>query len=219
MGAISKTLMLVAGNAVILAILCNLPVNPFVPGAKPANLTYLADTWLTSLDAEKPLRFKANELWEKTGAVIMAVRRPGCSLCREEALELAGIKFELKLRNIPLYAVVHETLGVEEFAPFLDADGIYLDKERKFYGPQERWMLLSGFMRASVWSNILRNRQKGVEGNLDGEGRLLGGVFVVGPGQQGILLEHREQEFGHLVNVTNVVAAVRKMAKSTPTTS
>ena len=30
---------------------------------------------------------------------------------------------------MPLYAVVHETLGVKEFAPFLEADGIFLDKE------------------------------------------------------------------------------------------
>lgn len=27
--------------------------------------------------------FKAGELWKKNGAVIMAVRRPGCFLCRE----------------------------------------------------------------------------------------------------------------------------------------
>ena len=47
----------------------------------------------------------------------------------QEALELSRIRPELKLRNVPLYAVVHETLGVEEFAPFLEADGIYLDTE------------------------------------------------------------------------------------------
>ena len=47
----------------------------------------------------------------------------------QEALELSRIRPELKLRNVPLYAVVHETLGVEEFAPFLEANGIYLDTE------------------------------------------------------------------------------------------
>lgn len=31
----------------------------------------------------EPRTFKAKELWEKNGAVIMAVRRPGCFLCRE----------------------------------------------------------------------------------------------------------------------------------------
>ena len=38
-------------------------------------------------------------------------------------------------------------------------------------------MLISGFLRASVWSNIVRNWKKGVDGNLEGEGRLLGGRF------------------------------------------
>ena len=33
-----------------------------------------------SLDA---VTFKAKALWEKNGAVIMSVRRPGCFLCRE----------------------------------------------------------------------------------------------------------------------------------------
>ena len=50
-------------------------------------------------------------------------------------------------------------------------------QQRRFYGPQERWMLISGFLRASVWSNIARNWRKGVDGNLEGEGRLLGGTF------------------------------------------
>ncbi|XP_076440496.1 peroxiredoxin-like 2A [Babylonia areolata] len=211
MGGISKTLLGLAGVAVGMGLLCNLPVNPFVPAPLPASLAYLADTQLTTLD-EKPYQFKASQLWEKNGAVIMAVRRPGCSLCREEAMELSSIRAELKLRNVPLYAVVHETLGVEEFSPYLGADGIYLDKERKFYGPQERWMFLSGFLRATVWSNIRRNRNKGVDGNLDGEGRLLGGVFVLGPGEQGILLEHREKEWGDLANLTDIMAAVRKIS-------
>ena len=47
----------------------------------------------------------------------------------QAALELAQIRPELKLRNVPLYAVVHETHGAKEFAPFLEADDIYLDTE------------------------------------------------------------------------------------------
>lgn len=36
-----------------------------------------------TLLSPEPRTFKAKELWEKKGAVIMAVRRPGCFLCRE----------------------------------------------------------------------------------------------------------------------------------------
>lgn len=38
---------------------------------------------LICLFSPEPRTFKAKELWEKNGAVIMAVRRPGCFLCRE----------------------------------------------------------------------------------------------------------------------------------------
>lgn len=42
---------------------------------------------------------------------------------------------------------------------------------------------LLGFLRYSVWKLVFRVRSKGVEGNLVGEGRILGGVFVVGFGE------------------------------------
>lgn len=41
-----------------------------------ASLEYLEETDLQTLD-EDERTFKAKELWEKNGAVIMAVRRPG----------------------------------------------------------------------------------------------------------------------------------------------
>lgn len=47
----------------------------------------------------------------------------------QEALELSKLKAELTLRHVPLYAVVHESLGVEQFSPFFKGDGIFLDAE------------------------------------------------------------------------------------------
>lgn len=211
----STVLKVLGGVALGVAVMCNLPVNPFVTSPQPATLQFLASADLQTIE-DNPRKFKANELWEHTGAVIMVVRRPGCTLCREEALELGQLRPELELRKVPLYGIVHETLGVSEFAPYLNGEGIFLDSERRFYGPQERWMFLSGFLRASVWSNIMRNWKKGVDGNLEGEGRLLGGLFVVGPSKQGILYEYREKEWGDLVNITEIVSAVRKMATTAP---
>lgn len=68
-----------------------------------------------------------------------------------------------------------------------------------------------GFLRLSVWRSFFRAKGKGVEGNFQGEGRLLGGVFVVGPGEQGILLDHKEKEFGDKVELKKVKDAVSKM--------
>ena len=65
-----------------------------------------------------------------------------------------------------------------------------------------------------MWKSFFRARSQGVEGNLVGEGRLLGGVFVVGPGEQGILLDHKEKEFGDKVDLKDVRAAILRMKSS-----
>ena len=39
------------------------------------------------------------------------------------------------------------------------------------------------------------------------------GVFVIGPGDQGILLEHRETEFGDQADLSEIMKAVKKMKK------
>lgn len=41
-------------------------------------------------------------------------------------------------------------------------------------------MLLTGMLRWSVWSNIRRASNKGVEGNLKGDGSLLGSKYNIG---------------------------------------
>lgn len=110
--------------------------------------------------------------------------------------------------------VVHEEKGAKQFQPYLNST-LYLDEQRKFYGPEQRWMSVSGFLRLSVWKSFFRAKGKGVDGNFVGEGRLLGGVFVVGPGEQGILLDHKEKEFGDKVDLQEVKNAVFKIKSST----
>lgn len=63
-----------AGVAAGAALIVN--VSPWLV-AKPqmASLSYLKAGKLQTLDGSK--KFMASELWEKNGAVIMAVRRPG----------------------------------------------------------------------------------------------------------------------------------------------
>ena len=56
--------------------------------------------------------------------------------------------------------------------------------KRNFYGPRERWMLFSMFLRVGVWQSLWRATRRGFMGNLKGEGSVLGGVFVIGPGDQ-----------------------------------
>ncbi|XP_003466137.1 peroxiredoxin-like 2A [Cavia porcellus] len=197
------------GAAALALLLANTDV--FLSKSQEATLEYLEDVDLKTLEKE-PRTFKAKELWEKNGAVIMAVRRPGCFLCREEAADLSSLKPQLDALGVPLYAVVKEQVGteVEDFQPYFKGE-IFLDAQKKFYGPQRRKLLFMGFMRLGVWCNFFRAWNGGFSGNLKGEGVILGGVFVVGSGKQGILLEHREKEFGDKVNPLSVLEAAKKV--------
>ncbi|XP_006811580.2 peroxiredoxin-like 2A [Saccoglossus kowalevskii] len=77
-------------------------------------------------------------------------------------------------------------------------------------------MLWSGFMRPNMWLGLLRAYRRQISGNLEGEGRLLGGVFVVGPGDQGIVYEHRNADFSDQANWDEVVDAVQLIQPTIP---
>jgi len=126
---------------------------------------------------------------------------------------LSKLEPVLTSAGVPLYAVLHETLGAEEFKEFFKGKEIFLDEEKHFYGPKERRMLLLGFLRLDTWINIYKSKQAGTPGNLKGDGTLLGGVFVLGAGDQGILYEHKEGTFGDNVNTTEVMEAVNRIQK------
>ena len=83
--------------------------------------------------------------------------------------------FEAK--GVPLYAVLHETRGAVPFSKYFKGDLLF-DKEKIFFGPEERRTLFMGMLRVGVWSNILRANKKNIEGNLKGDGSLLGGIFI-----------------------------------------
>lgn len=133
-------------------------------------------------------------------------------MCREEASDLSSLKAQLDECGVCLYAVVKENVGseIQLFRPYFSGE-IFLDQQRGFFGPLERWMGVSGILRGGVWMNGWRAYQSGYWGNVKGEGFVLGAVYVIGPQQQGILLEHREMEFGDKVQKSDVLQAVEQI--------
>lgn len=133
-------------------------------------------------------------------------------MCREEAAELSSLKPQLDKLGVPLYAVVKENIDTEvhDFKPHFAGD-VFLDEKQLFYGPTLRKMGGLGFIRLGVWQNFVRAWRSGYQGNMKGEGFILGGVFVIGSGKQGVLLEHREKEFGDKVNNESVLEAAKKI--------
>ena len=63
--------------------------------------------------------------------------------------------------GVSLYAVLHETLGAEEFQPFFPGP-LYLDTEKRFYGPRQRRLGLLGILRLDTYIRVWRSwRQVG----------------------------------------------------------
>uniref|UniRef100_A0A8C7AF88 Peroxiredoxin-like 2A n=1 Tax=Neovison vison TaxID=452646 RepID=A0A8C7AF88_NEOVI len=150
------------------------------------------------------------------GCRTTGVCAPDVPCLLQEAADLSSLKPKLDELGVPLYAVVKEQIRteVQDFQPYFKGE-IFLDEKKRFYGPQRRKMMFMGFVRLGVWYNFFRARNGGFSGNLEGEGFILGGVFVVGSGKQGILLEHREKEFGDKVNPVSVLEAARKIQPQT----
>lgn len=133
-------------------------------------------------------------------------------MCREEAINLSSLKPRFDAHGVTLNAVVKETLGVEDFRPYFKGD-VFLDPEKVFYGPKERWFPVLGVLRFNFIRHVYALSKKNIPGNLKGEGLLLGGVFVIGPGQSGIYYQHHEMEFGDHANLTEVLEAVQRIEK------
>ncbi|KAG5266758.1 hypothetical protein AALO_G00235890 [Alosa alosa] len=163
-----------------------------------------ADIRTTGVTISDEKIVKGKSLWENSGAVIMA-----------EASELSSLKLQLDKLGVPLYAVVKENIKTEiqDFKAFFAGD-VFVDVTKTFYGPVLRHMGFWGLLRIGVWRNCHRAYRKCFSGNLKGEGFILGGVYVIGPEKQGILLEHREKEFGDRVNLLAVLQTARKIKET-----
>ncbi|PIO75835.1 hypothetical protein TELCIR_02102 [Teladorsagia circumcincta] len=199
----------VAGSALLYA---NLPTR-WTLGAAVPSVDYLSKAKLIPIiDDESRIDEKisvlASSLFDKGPTMVMAVRRPGCMFCRKEAAALSSLEPELKAAGIDLVAVVHETKGVNEFKPYFKGD-IYYDKERHFYGPNERWLpLWMGFLRIKTYVNMYKTKKAGFVGNTDGEGRLLGGLYLVSNNE--LIYTHLEKEWGDAANIDEVRDAIKK---------
>uniref|UniRef100_A0AAY5L2T8 Peroxiredoxin-like 2A n=1 Tax=Esox lucius TaxID=8010 RepID=A0AAY5L2T8_ESOLU len=175
----------------------------FLPKSAPSTLEQLESTLLKTTTGDEET-FEARGLWEENGAVYIC-----------EAAGLSSLKPQLDELGVPLYAVVKEDIGTEiqEFRPYFSGE-IFVDEEQAFYGPKPRRMGLGfSLARLGVWQNLLRARKKGYEGNRKGKGLILGGVYVIGAGKNGILLEHREKEFGDKADLPSVLQSAQKTKK------
>jgi len=143
----------------------------------------------------------ASSLWANSPLLLLAVRRPGCQLCRAGASSLLQLKPQLDALGVRLAAVLVEDLPaqVDEFRAHHWPGDLYLDDSAAVYrtlgdGELRRGTLL-GFAASlanpfsATWRNV--RSAKGVEGNFEGDGMTFGGVLVL---RKGGAVEYAFQE-------------------------
>lgn len=131
-----------------------------------------------------------------------------------------------------LIAVAGERLGSEEFLEkyWRSEQGpleLYIDEGKKQLWPimgsgSQGWSGLASYIfGGSVKKNIKRLKERAlaagrasmVPGNLQGtQSTKLGGLWVVGTGEQGILMEHQERTFADVAELDAVRQAVAAIA-------
>uniref|UniRef100_A0A9J7YLJ5 Peroxiredoxin-like 2A n=1 Tax=Cyprinus carpio carpio TaxID=630221 RepID=A0A9J7YLJ5_CYPCA len=175
------------------------------------------DLFLTKPDRTSLDRLVSAELRSTAGD---EVNVKAVSLWEEvcEASDLSSLKPLLDERGVALFAVVKENIAseIQDFRAFFNGE-IFLDQQMCFYGVKRRTMRSLGFARFGVWRNLLQVWRRGYHGNRKGEGFVLGGLYVIGPENQGILLEHHEKEFGDKADLSAVRTAVSRIQNTKET--
>ena len=121
---------------------------------------------------------------------------------------MQNIKPKLIEKRIKLVAILHENLGSDEFIRgFWPNDPIYLDSDKAIFAAissnqsVRKQSILSGILSLDMWKRVSQAKAAGLEGNLEGEGSVLGGIFLIGPGEEGVNWVRLEKSFGD--NATN----------------
>lgn len=181
----------------------------------------LGDAVLKSKDGKE---IKASELWQGGPVLVVCLRRPGCLLCREEAIHLWGERAQFEALGVRLVLVLHEwkEREVEAFSPAYWGGDLYFDEAKAFYatvhgGTVKKGSLLelaNPFGRA--WKNMKRAKQAGnvKDSNLVGDGLTMGGVLLLRQGSGDVAYCFAEETFGDHAPFEELMEASRKVKEA-----
>ena len=176
----------------------------------------------------------AEFLWSQGPAAFFVIRRAGCELCREDALEISNMFAKSKLKGIHLFGIIKEVapivgaltdeeLGVNEFQyEYFNQYPVFIDKEKKFYAYfgnksvlDQKWFTWNPFKLFSAYGALkARLLGKNIKGNLKGEGLLKGGFLIVHP-TRGVVYRH-EEVTGDEMPYVEIFAALKAAVKPPP---
>lgn len=149
----------------------------------------------------------------------MAVRRPGCVLCRAQAQRLWAAREQFEAAGYKVVCIVHEWIEreVKAFTPEYWAGPVYLDTTKQLYkllhGGEVRKGSLAAFLNpfSQAWKNVRAAKKEVKDSNMVGDGVTMGGMIAIAKGGAGVEL-FPELEFGEYPPMEKVLATCRKLA-------
>jgi hypothetical protein len=179
-----------------------------------------ADTLLTDAAGAQS---RAGDLWAAGPVLVVALRRPGCLLCREQAVHLWAERARFAAAGVSLACVLHEwrAAEVEAFAPTYWGGPLFYDEAKAFHAAVHGGRLRRGNVLdllnpfSAAWRAIRRAKEAGrvTDSNLVGDGLTLGGVLVIAKGGA-VVAAFPETTFGDHAPLEELVAAAEKAAKA-----
>lgn len=146
-----------------------------------------------------------------TVSIVFAVRRPGCSSCREHGQQLS--EFATRFKKVALWGIIKETavddIGLLEFYDSYFHHSIYKDDKWQIYNAMGARRisikdLLKGFFRSRS-----RHQAKNIKSTLAGEGWLKGGVLIFD--RTGKLRYAYEETYGEELKLQDLEDAIRTL--------
>ena len=142
-----------------------------------------------------------------------------CVMCRAEAHQLYSRKPIFDALGIQLVAVINEHIDAEvrAFWPRYWGGMVMVDEEREFFkalgqGDLPREGFVTGFLlNATARANYKRATATGVEGNLNGEGTIKGGLFIMRAGNGGVAYQFIERNFGDWAPLDEVMGVCQNI--------
>ena len=166
-------------------------------------------------------RTSLGSLWKDKPAVLLFLRRLGCSICRAYAKEVDT--YRQKFENMGVRVVA---LSFEKYGEGSDSDRSF-EKGRYWTGESysvdkqvyselfKRKGFVDGFYGLLDINKKVMNKVKeqGVSGNFKGDGFQLGGQFVVSKNSE-VIFEHRQKKYGDDAEISELEEAIRKTIAS-----
>ncbi|KAF9427003.1 hypothetical protein BGZ94_005677 [Podila epigama] len=167
------------------------------------------------LDVQPEQTLVAHTIWKEKPTVVIVIRRPGCQFCREEAKNFDSHRKTFEAMGMNMVCIVHEKEGSDVFQKDFWHGKVYHDPTKGFYKALGGGRLRTGgweqLIRPSFWVNLVRNKRSGVKGNFEGDGSILGGLYVLHVGDQGIAYEHIEKVWGDIASPQKVLETCSKV--------